>query len=162
MALEEDLDTLFRRYGPLVYRRALQLLGSPAAAEEAVQEVFIRAMKARDRFDPRAKPSTWLYRITTNYCLNQIRDSKRRQELLDERAEEVTPASVARDPQKLAMVRELLAEADPRQAEAAAAVYVDGMSHAEAAKVIGVSRRTVGNLCDRFVTWARDRLGTRQ
>lgn len=158
MPLEEDLDTLFRRYGPLVYRRALQILGRPAAAEEAVQEVFIRAMKARDRFDPRAKPSTWLYRITTNYCLNQIRDARRRRELLDEREAEVTPASIARDPARLALMRQLLADADPRQAEAALAVFVDGMSHAEAAEVLGVSRRTVGNLCARFQSWARERL----
>ncbi len=158
MPLEEDLDTLFRRYGPLVYRRALQILGRPAAAEEAVQEVFIRAMKARDRFDPRAKPSTWLYRITTNYCLNQIRDAGRRRELLDERKAEVTPASIARDPARLALMRQLLADADPRQAEAALAVFVDGMSHAEAAEVLGVSRRTVGNLCARFQSWARERL----
>lgn len=158
MPLEEDLDTLFRRYGPLVYRRALQILGRPAAAEEAVQEVFIRAMKARDRFDPRAKPSTWLYRITTNYCLNQIRDARRRRELLDEREAEVIPASIARDPARLALMRQLLADADPRQAEAALAVFVDGMSHAEAAEVLGVSRRTVGNLCARFQSWARERL----
>lgn len=158
MPLEDDLDTLFRRYGPLVYRRALQILGRPAAAEEAVQEVFIRAMKAADRFDPRAKPSTWLYRITTNYCLNQIRDAGRRRELLDERKGEVTPASIARDPARLALMRQILADADPRQAEAALAVFVDGMSHAEAAEVLGVSRRTVGNLCARFQSWARERL----
>lgn len=93
MPLEEALDVLFHRHGALVYRRALQLLGQPDAAEEAVQEVFIRAMRAGDRFDPRARPSTWLYRITTNYCLNQIRDARRRRELIDARVDEATPAS---------------------------------------------------------------------
>ncbi|MCA9539348.1 MAG: RNA polymerase sigma factor [Myxococcales bacterium] len=159
MALDVDLDTLFRTHGPLVYRRALQLLGRHDLAEEAVQEVFIRAMRAGDRFDPRARPSTWLYSITTNYCLNQLRDAARRRELLDARGEEVTPASVARDPRKMAALRALLADADPQQAEAAVAVFVEGMAHAEAAEVLGVSRRTVGNLCDRFLSWARARLG---
>lgn len=158
MPLEDDLDTLFRRYGPMVYRRALQILGDHGSAEEATQEVFIRAMKAKDRFVAEARPSTWLYRITTNYCLNRIRDSKRRRELLDERKAEVTPASVARDPQKMTLLRGLLDEADPQQAQAAVAVFIDGMSHAEAARVLGVSRRTVGNLCERFTTWARGRL----
>ena len=158
MPLEDDLDTLFRRYGPMVYRRALQILGDHGSAEEATQEVFIRAMKAKDRFVAEARPSTWLYRITTNYCLNRIRDSKRRRELLDERKAEVTPVSVARDPQKMTLLRGLLHEAEPQQAKAAVAVFIDGMSHAEAAKVLGVSRRTVGNLCDRFTRWARGRL----
>lgn len=158
MPLEEALDVLFHRHGALVYRRALQLLGHPDAAEEAVQEVFIRAMGASDRFDPRARPSTWLYRITTNYCLNQIRDARRRRELIDARAEEATPASQPRDPARLALLRRLLAEADPDDAEAAVAVYVDGMSHAEAAAVLGVARRTIGNRCERFVQRARARL----
>ncbi len=158
MPLDVDLDTLFRQYGPMVYRRALQILGNPHAAEEATQEVFIRAMKAGDRFVAEARPSTWLYRITTNYCLNMIRDSKRRRALLDARKAEVAPTSVARDPQKMTVLRGLLAEADAQQARAAVAVYIDGMSHAEAARVLGVSRRTVGNLCDRFTRWARARL----
>lgn len=151
----------FARYGALVFRRARQLLGSDAAAEEATQEVFIRAAKALHRYDPRAQPSTWLYRITTNYCLNQIRDAGRRRQLLEARADEAAPASIPYDVEKMVALRRLLAEAEPRQAEAAVAVYVDGMSHAEAAKVLGVSRRTVGNLCDRFVTWARETLAAR-
>lgn len=154
----DDLDTLFRRHGPMVYRRALQILGDHASAEEATQEVFIRAMKASDRFVADARPSTWLYRITTNYCLNRIRDAQRRRELLDAQRDEVTPASIARDPQRLAILRDLLQEAEPQQAQAAVAVYIDGMSHAEAATALGVSRRTVGNLCDRFTAWARSRL----
>ena len=49
----------------------------------------------------------------------------------------------------------LLRDAEPQQAQAALHVHVDGMSHAEAAKVLGVSRRTVGNLLERFTAWAR-------
>ena len=113
---------------------------------------------AVDGFDPRARLSTWLYRITTNYCLNQLRDRGRRRDLLEARAEEAAPAAVPYDLAKMVQMRRLLAEADPREAAAAVAVFVDGMSHAEAAQVLEVSRRTVGNLCDRFVRWAAERL----
>ena len=51
----------------------------------------------------------------------------------------------------------LLAEADEKQAQAAVYVYLDGMSHEEAAELLGVSKRTVGNLIDRFVAWAQRR-----
>ncbi len=148
----------FARYGAVVFRRARQLLGSDAAAEEATQEVFIRASRALHRYDPRASPSTWLYRITTNYCLNQIRDRSRRRVLLEVRAEEAAPGSAPYDVEQMIAMRRLLALADPRQAAAAVAVFVDGMSHAEAALHLAVSRRTVGNLCDRFVQWARTQL----
>jgi RNA polymerase sigma-70 factor (ECF subfamily) len=154
----DALGALFAAYGPMVYRRALQLLGRPEDAEEATQEVFIRAMGAIDRFDPRARKSTWLYRITTNYCLNKLRDRARRRELWEESGLELAPGALPVDAERMLSMRRLLAEAEPRCAEAALAVFVDGMSHAEAAEVLQVSRRTVGNLCDRFVSWARKRL----
>lgn len=154
----DRLAELFDRHGPLVYRRALQILGSPQDAADATQEVFIRAGRSLHRFDGRARASTWLYRITTNYCLNSLRDARRRRDLTVERPDAFTPAPSLLAADDLAMLRALLADADPQQAEAALAVFVDGMSHAEAATVLGVSRRTVGNLCARFVEWARARI----
>ncbi|MGK0358938.1 MAG: RNA polymerase sigma-70 factor (ECF subfamily) [Bradymonadia bacterium] len=151
-------DALFDRYAPMVYRRALRLLGRPADAEEATQEVFIRALKALPSFNPKAQHSTWLYRITTNYCLNRLRDMARRSELLDAHKGDVPRGSLAIDPVKMLTMRRLLADADPQCARAALLVYVDGLTHAEAATLMGVSRRTVGNLCDRFTAWARARL----
>jgi RNA polymerase sigma-70 factor (ECF subfamily) len=152
-----DIAVLFERYGPMVYRRARQILGHDGDAEEALQEVFIRALTRADTFASRSAVSTWLYRITTNYCLNLIRDRSRRRELWathgpgPEAAVEATPT-----PSKMMMVRRLLAEADEAQAQAAVYVHVDGMSHQEAARVMGVSRRTVGNLLVRFGEWATD------
>ena len=156
--MDPRISDWFERYGAIVYRRAHQLLGNDAAAQEATQEVFIRAARAIHRYDPRARPSTWLYRITSNYCLNQLRDLGRRRVLREAHQAELAPGSVPYDLDKMVGLRALLAEADPRQAAAAVAVFVDGMSHAEAAEALGVSRRTVGNLCDRFVTWGRARL----
>jgi RNA polymerase sigma-70 factor (ECF subfamily) len=149
---------LFQQHGALVYRRALRLLGSRADAEEATQEVFVRVMRGLDRFEGRSQMTTWLYHITTNHCLNLIRDRARRQELLDEHAAQEAEAPPDSPPEWLAL-RRLLATADELQARAAVYVFVDGMSHEEAAELLSVSRRTVGNLLDRFVAWARRQPG---
>jgi RNA polymerase sigma-70 factor, ECF subfamily len=59
------------------YHRALQvhcyrMLGSPEDAEDVVQETLLRAWRALERFELRASVKTWLYRIATNACLDEI------------------------------------------------------------------------------------------
>jgi RNA polymerase sigma-70 factor (ECF subfamily) len=67
------------------YRRALQvhcyrMLGSPQDAEDIVQETLLRAWRALERFEPRASLRTWLYRIATNACLDEIERRPRQPE----------------------------------------------------------------------------------
>lgn len=147
----QDPRELFERHGPAVYRRARQLLGSHHEAEEALQEVFLRVISRVDLFEHRSSITTWLYQITTNLCLNRLRDGRRRDELLREHGVGSTPAGQAPgDPSDLALVRQLLGRVGEAEATAAVHVYLDGMTHEEAAEVMGVSRRTVGNLLERF------------
>lgn len=154
---------MFQRYGAMVYRRALTLLGSKADAEDATQDIFTRALNNQQRFRGDSDLSTWLYRITTNVCLNVLRNRSRRAHLLRRHAdtnETVLADPVARDtdPVDIVTLRNLLQQADPKQAGCAVCVYVDGMTRDETAQALGVSLRTVGNLLNRFNRWARGRL----
>jgi RNA polymerase sigma factor (sigma-70 family) len=151
---------LFEQHGPMVYRRALRILGNSADAEEALQEVFMRVLRGAEGFENRSEVTTWLYRITTNYCLNMVRDGKRRRELLEQNFPGDDDVGTDSSHQ-LMLLRGLLADADEQQALAAIYVYVDGMSQHEAAELLGVSRRTVGNLLERFGVWAKERLRSR-
>jgi RNA polymerase sigma-70 factor, ECF subfamily len=70
------------------HRRALtahcrRLLGSAFEAEDAVQETFVRAWRAYDRFEGRASLRTWLHRIATNVCLDMCDATQRRARPVD-------------------------------------------------------------------------------
>jgi RNA polymerase sigma-70 factor (ECF subfamily) len=70
----EAFRRLFEQYKNLVYKTALLMLGNPADADDALQEVFLRMHRSLGSYRPdKGAFSTWLYRITVNYCLNQNR-----------------------------------------------------------------------------------------
>lgn len=56
-----------------IYRLALRMMGNEADAEDVLQETFLSAFKAIDRFEGRSSLSTWLYRIASNAALMRLR-----------------------------------------------------------------------------------------
>jgi RNA polymerase sigma-70 factor (ECF subfamily) len=131
----------------MVLRRCRRLLRDEDEALDACQDVFVRLVEHRARLDARY-PSSLLYRMATNVCLNKLRDSRREplsrdEALLDEiaRAEEPGGASEA---------RLLLARLFGRHPESSRAIavlhYVDGLTLEEVAaetemSVSGVRKR---------------------
>jgi RNA polymerase sigma-70 factor (ECF subfamily) len=69
---------LVQRYQTRVLGLAYRYLGDRDGAEDLAQEAFLRVYKAKARYEPRAKFSTWLYRIVVNLCLNELRWRKGR------------------------------------------------------------------------------------
>ena len=73
---------LYERAASLVYRRARRMLGDGQAARDVTQEVFLRVLDAFPDVAREAPSVPWLYRVTTNHCLNLLRDGRRQRALL--------------------------------------------------------------------------------
>jgi RNA polymerase sigma-70 factor, ECF subfamily len=85
-------ETLVRQYDQAVLRLAMHLTGSEADAHDIYQEAFLKAYRHIGNFRFECSFYTWMYRIVTNLCLDQLRKKKTRKEespvLVDESGEE--------------------------------------------------------------------------
>ncbi len=144
-----DVEAVYRRHGPAVLRRARQILGSESEALDVLQEIFLGLLRDPGQFAGRSSITTWLYSVTTNHCLNRLRDSRNRQRLLEQRVLPVVPLGESPRPEH-ADVRDLLRRIPEAEAQAAIYHYFDGMSYDEIAELMGCSRRHVGNLLNRI------------
>src|SRR5437867_12983729 len=96
-----------------LYRTALRLTRVPADAEDLVQETFLKAFRAADRFEPGTNLRAWLFTILHNTARNRARDRARDTVSVDseavERAAEQTPAGGAVETPETLMLRAALA-----------------------------------------------------
>jgi RNA polymerase sigma-70 factor (ECF subfamily) len=142
MRMTEDLDVeaLSRRYGPMVLRRCRRLLGDEDDALDACQEVFVRLLQHRGRLDARY-PSSLLYRMATNLCLNHIRDRGRRPALADEGL--LMRIASAEEPGGVSEARLLLDRLFGRHPESSRTMavlhFLDGLTLEEVAAETGLS-----------------------
>ncbi|MFD2934269.1 RNA polymerase sigma factor [Spirosoma flavum] len=70
-------EALYKRYVGKVYKRCLSMTKDAEKAQDFTQDIFIRTFSRLERFQERSTFSTWLYSISYNYCLDQIRVSNR-------------------------------------------------------------------------------------
>ncbi len=136
-----DVEALYHRYAPMVLRRCRQLLGDEESAVDALQDVFARLLAGRERLHGRY-PSSLLYRMATNVCLNVIRG--RRVRLGEEDGEEALARIACTDEaeeQTLAgaFLDRIFSREKPSTREMAVLHFVDGLTLEQVAGEVGLS-----------------------
>jgi RNA polymerase sigma-70 factor (ECF subfamily) len=151
---DDRLDQLYRTYGGAVYARCRKLLRDDQAAEDAAQETFLRVQRHLARAPDVREALRWIYRIATNYCLNELRNRRTRARSVEHLPEAgggaAADALADRD-----LVRRIVEQVPEKLRAVAFLHYVDGLDQTEVAAVLGVSRRTVVNRLAAFGARAR-------
>jgi RNA polymerase sigma-70 factor (ECF subfamily) len=149
-------DSLFGRWSGPLLRYAQRMVGDLATAEDLVQEVFLRVYRARERYAPEARFSTWLYRIATNLALNELRRPRRRTPHRSAEDEEAVLAEPAAGADDVAHARRVgraaaaaLEELPETQRAALCLAAVEGLSYAEVAEALEVTESAVKALVHR-------------
>jgi RNA polymerase sigma-70 factor (ECF subfamily) len=119
------------------------------------QDTFVRAYGALDRFDGRSEPFTWMYRIAVNLSLNAIRSRKTKKRaaspddprieglIVESRASHADPARLSADRQMAMVLCEGLDALSESLRTTLILVSIDGLSHGDAAEVLGCPEGTV-------------------
>ena len=154
MSTETREATLFEwlsQYGDLINRTCCLILGDRALAEDATQEVFIRAWKSMAQYKGDASPKTWLTKIAINVCRNMRRTAWFRRHDRSVTPEEL-PLSVPAEDRTLLLTVQQMPE---KFRQVVILRYYQGMSLDECARVLGISRSTAHHRLQKALTQLR-------
>lgn len=171
---ETSLEVLLNKHRKRLIHWLHRMVQDRAVAEELAQEVFLRVYMSREKYEPTAKFTTWLYRIANNRALNWIRDHsmENQKESLDAvplRGVKRQLPSREASPDELLLdhecetdfqrqVRMAIQSLPPRQRAAVLMHKYSGLEYTEIAGVLGCSVTTVKSILWRAYTTLRARL----
>jgi RNA polymerase sigma-70 factor (ECF subfamily) len=142
------------------------VVGSREQAEDLAQDVFVRVFKARERYEPEAKFSTWLFTIANNVASNALRSRSRRREVgvpegngsdstpmaLDQLAKAASgfmPTRALDKAEQAEVVRQAVAALSERQRMALLLAKFEGMSYQDIAETMDLSVQAIKSLLSR-------------
>ena len=159
---EAEIRALYHQYGAVLFHRCRSILKNDQDANDAVQETFARVIRNWKTFRSESSPLTWMYRISTNYCLNQVRNRTGRAQKRVVHREAIvgdgTSAPKASAWEDADLVRSLLASEDHETQAIVTHLYFDDMTKEQTAKVVGISVPTLRKRLRAFFGRARKQM----
>jgi len=138
-----DFDSIVEEHSSFVYNVAYRMMGNPEDAEDVVQDAFLSAFRAFERFRGQSRITTWLYRITVNAALMKLRKTKLARTLTQTGLEDMEIVDWSNTPEKGAANSELqeklwegINQLEPDLRAAVVLRDVQGLSNTEAADVL--------------------------
>ncbi len=160
-------EVLVRRHRKRILNLIFRLTGDHVQAEDLAQEVFVRIWQAAANYQPKAKFTTWAYRITANLCLDLVKSAHHRQKFVcsaeddsfDSCADKLnTPEDLVLASEKSRQLSAALRSLPANQRLAVVLKRFEGLSYEEIAKIMGCSVSAVESLLVRAKKTLREKL----
>lgn len=152
-AREGDYDAwgeVYREFGPMVLRLCRRILPTHEDAEDASAEIFMKAQRKLEHYDPGRPFKPWLYRVAANHCWDVLRARRGRQRVndgeIDVESRDPDPLECMLASETHEEVRGAISRLDERSRLVLALRYFAELSYDEIAGVLGITSSFVGVL----------------
>lgn len=146
---EKAFETLFNAFLPKLYPFIIKFIKSEPAAQEILQETFIRVWLSRDKLSEIDNPGGWLYKVASNECYSYLRKSILNNKFLNPITLEPDPVNTTHENLALKELNRVIGEAINKLPAQRKKIYRmsrdEGMSIPEIASILNLSPNTVKN-----------------
>jgi RNA polymerase sigma-70 factor (ECF subfamily) len=161
---------LFDRHQSSIVRFCARFVGNQARGEELAQDVFIKLFRSAGRYRPEAKFTTFLFRVATNTCLNELRHQTHVADKADAEGDETRPegrpeAASAESPDQHLEAKDVekavglaLAGMSPRERAAFSMCRFEGLAYKDIGDALEASEAAVKSLIHRATLQVMERL----
>ena len=163
-------NTLMEMHERRMYAVALRMCGNPEDAQDCLQEAMLRIYRAINSFKAQSSFSTWVYRITMNTCLDELRRRKNRPNTSLDGLYDAgwSPVDPGQTPEKSALIKDMRRQLQafirelPEDMRAAIVLHdVEGYSYDEIASMLDVNVGTIKSRISRGREKLRDKISVR-
>ncbi|MBD3868181.1 MAG: sigma-70 family RNA polymerase sigma factor [Acidobacteria bacterium] len=156
LSAAQEMEQIFRDHHKRVYQAAYRVTGNAMDAEDAVQTVFMRLVRRKDRTHLSENPGSYLHRAAINASLDIIRAKKNARSSSIEEFAPAMPDPAAASPERdqtdreiREVIRAALTSLNPRTSEVFVLRYFEGYGNHEIATMLGTSRSTIAVMLHR-------------
>jgi len=157
---EDAFEILVNRHQASILNLVYRFIGDRTQAKDLAQEVFIKVWQSAQEYEPKAKFTTWIYRITANLCFNELKSARRKkwfslnwsdehgEHALEEILADSAPSAedVLLEKERSRRISDALQSLPQNQRMAMILKRYDNLSYQEIAQIIGCSVSAVESL----------------
>ncbi|MBN2615607.1 MAG: sigma-70 family RNA polymerase sigma factor [Bacteroidales bacterium] len=147
-----EIVRLIEEHKNLLYKVVNSYCSDVHEQEDLIQEIIFHILKGYRKFDHKVKVTTWMYKVAFNVSISHYRKVKSRQKYIvpmPEKLVSITDTEPVETDENIHRLRAFIQSFDPLN-KALVILYLDGNSHAEIARVLGISVSNVGTKINRI------------